>query len=318
MIISEFLSQVRDVGQFPDTDEDLTDSFILTQAYNGLLERYTQPVILLRNGSWLHKYQFTTVGYQSMYRIPSRSSVQGLEKLEIALGSASTNNQFRLLNVLTNIQSTDYEGGNTSGHPYAFTYITDCVNLYPTPSQSGWRVNAWYYLRPSTLSATASKAISVFTGPTGTDTYTITATAHGLAASGFCDLQHSTGNCEMVIPQLAFVRTDANIITVSLTANQAAQVSIGETVLNAAGTTSYIQLPQELCNSLVSYVGAVCLAEKGDTEKAQVFSQKCETAIKNIVDVAMPRSKGQPPVFKTRNTYLRRRVGRWGGGWGGV
>jgi hypothetical protein len=89
-------------------------------------------------------------------------------------------------------------------------------------------------------------------------------------------------------------------------------------MMGAENDTCYIQLPQELANALVSYVGAVVLAEKGDSEKAQIFSQKAELAIKNIVDIAMPRSKGQPSVFKTNNTYLRRRIGRWGwgGGWG--
>lgn len=321
MDITSFISQVRALGQFPDADEDITDSFILTQAYNGLIERYTQPVITLRNGSWLQKYSFLTSNGVSVYRIPSRSSVQGLEKLEIAVNmQQQADNPYRLLNVLTNIQSTDYQGLNRSTEPRAFTYVGDCVQLFPTPSNSGWRCNMWYYLRPSTLSTTAkSTIITNMTGPTGADTYTITATAHGLGASGYCDLQHSTGNCEVIVPQLAFTRVDANSVTVELTVDQAAQVVLNETVLNEADTTKYIQLPQELCNSLVSYVGAVCLAEKGDTEKAQVFSQKCETAIRNIVDVAIPRSKGQPSVFKTRNTYLRRRVGRWGwGGWGGM
>src|SRR6201985_3328655 len=155
MDISSFISQVRDLGQFPDSDEDITDSFILTQAWNGLLERYTQPVITLRNGTWLQKYQFLTVGNQNQYRIPSRSSVQGLEKLEIAMGAANSgDNQFRLLNVLTNIQSTDYEGGDRMGQPYAFTYVIDTVKMYPTPSQSGWGGNGWYYFRPRTLFST--------------------------------------------------------------------------------------------------------------------------------------------------------------------
>lgn len=316
MDLTSFIEQVRDVGQFPTNDEDITDTFILRTAYQGLLERYTQPVIMLRNGSWLHVYGFDLTGGVSQYRIPSRSCVQGLEKLEIALGQAGVSNQYRLLNVLTNIQSTDYQGLSRSQAPVAFTYVGDTVQLFPTPATT-WRVQAWYYLRPSTLSLTAGTVISNMTGPVG-DVYTITATAHGLAASGFCDLQHSTGNCEVIVPDLAFTRTDANTITVSLTVNQAAQVQLNETYVNAQDTTRFIQLPQELCNSLVSYVGAVCLAEKGDTEKAQVFSQKAETAIRNIVDVAMPRSKGQPPVFKTRNTYLRRRAGNWGwgGGWG--
>lgn len=318
MNLTDFISQVRALGQFPDSDEDITDSFILTQAWNGLIERYTQPIITLRNGSWLHKYQFQTTGGVGQYRIPSRSSVQGLEKLEIALGAAnSSNNQFTLLNVLTNIQSTDYEGTTRSGQPYAFTYMADTVRMYPTPSQSGWRVNAWYYLRPSQLVAAASTVVTNIVD-SGGGFYTLTATAHGLGILGYCDLQQSTGNCEMVVPQLAFTSVNVNTFVVALTVDQASQVVVGETVVSLPGVTSFIQLPQELCNSLVSYVGAVCLAEKGDTEKAQVFSQKCETAIRNIVDVALPRSKGQPPVFKTRNTYLRRRVGRWGGGWGGV
>jgi hypothetical protein len=119
--------------------------------------------------------------------------------------------------------------------------------------------------------------------------------------------------------------TGPSNLTIQLTLDQAAIIEAAplddgakDIYVTAPDVTGYIQLPEELCNALVSYVGAVVLAEKGDSEKAQVFSQKAELAIKNIVDIAMPRSKGQPPVFKTRNTYLRRRIGRWGwgGGWG--
>lgn len=316
MDLATFVSRVREVGQFNDSDEDITDAYIYQEAYQGLLERFTQPVIMLRNGSWLQHYSFSTTAGVSQYRIPQRSIAQGLEKVEIDLGSSGAAGRL-LLNVLTNIQATDYEALNFRNSPGAFTYLGDTLTLYPVPS-AAFTIHVYYYLRPSVLSGTAATKIISAVVDNGNGTYTLTATAHGLGVSGFLDIQHTTGNCEMIVPSLAFTG-DANHVTVALTADQANQLIVNETAINQEDTTRYIQLPQELQNALVSYTAAVALAEKGDSEKAQIFSQKCETAIKNIVDISMPRSKGQPPVFKTRNTYLRRRVGRWGfGGWGGV
>src|SRR4249920_1307116 len=153
MITDELIANVRDLAQVPDNDEDITDYFILNQAYLGLLERFTHPTIMQRNGSWLHSYTFETTAGVSRYRIPHRSIVQGLEKIECAVGQGSGNSNssgFYLLNVQTNIQATDYEGLNYSGRPRAFTYVGDSVEIFPTPT-SNWTLRAWYYLRPCTL-----------------------------------------------------------------------------------------------------------------------------------------------------------------------
>lgn len=320
MDTTTFVSLVRELVQVGDTDENITEDFILQQGYLALLERFTQPTITLRNGSWLQRYDLTLSPNISLYRIPPRSISQGLEKFEIAVnnpGTAATT-LYALMNVLTNIQSTDYEGVHYSGRPQAFTYQADLIKVYPPPSNS-WPAHIWYYLRPSQLvTTTTTSGVITAIVANGDGTYNCTfASTSFYAASGTCDLQLTKGNCEVFVVDTTYTKVSGTVLQITLTEEQASLVVLNSTCVNINDTTKYIQLPQELANALVSYTGAVILAEKGDTEKAQIFTQKCDTAIKNIVDVELPRSKGQPSLFKTRNTYLRRRLGRWGwGGWG--
>lgn len=319
MDATTLVSLVRSLTQVPDDDEDITSTFILNQAWLALMERFTQPVITLRNGSWLQKYDVTLQPNISLYRIPPRSVTQGLEKFEVAVNNpGGTQRLYSLMNVLTNIQSTDYEGVQFNGRPNLFTYVADCVKIYPAPGNS-WPAHMWYYLRPSQLVTTSTTSGIITTlVSNGNGTYRCTfADASFYSASGTCDLQLITGNCEVFVVDTAYTKFDSTHLDITLTEEQASLVLVNYTCVNINDTTKYVQLPQELANALVSYTGAVVLAEKGDTEKAQTFTQKCDTAIKNIIDVQLPRSKGQPSLFKTRNTYLRRRVGRWGyGGWG--
>lgn len=322
MDTSTFVSLVRDLVQVSDTDEDITESFILQQGYLALLERFTQPTITLRNGSWLQRYDLTLTPNISLYRIPPRSISQGLEKFEIAVNLPGTpgTSIYTLMNVLTNIQSTDYEGVIYNGRPVAFTYQADLIKIYPPPGNN-WPAHIWYYLRPSQLvtSNTTSGIVTALVS-NGDGTYNCTFADTSLyAASGTCDLQSIKGNCEVFVVDTTYTKVSGTVLKITLSDEQASLVVANATCVNINDTTKYIQLPQELANALVSYTGAVVLAEKGDTEKAQIFTQKCDTAIKNIVDIELPRSKGQPSLFKTRNTYLRRRIGRWGwGGWGGA
>jgi hypothetical protein len=288
---------------------------------------------MLRNGTWLHSHTFETTAGVSRYRLPSRSVAQGLEKIECATSQGSSNSDssgWYLLNVQTNIQATDYEGLSYRGRPSAFTYVADTVDIYPTPT-SNWTLRVWYYLRPPELT-TFDEALANGAGLSdvvdlGDGTYQLTTSNNVLqpfAADDIkLDIQFGNGNCEYVAVGATMADGGPNTLIVTLTPNQADLITRaldaqGNAVwgFGADSVTFLIPLPQELCNALVSYVGAVVLAEKGDSEKAQVFSQKAEVAIKNIVDIAIPRSKGQPSVYKTRNTYLRRRIGRFGFGGG--
>lgn len=332
MFTDELIKQVRNLAQVPDNDEDITDEFILTQAYLGLLERFTQPIVMLRNGTWLHSTTFETTAGVSRYRLPPRSIVQGLEKLECAMsqGAGTANSsQWYLLSVQTNIQATDYEGLAYMGRPRAFTYVGDTIEIFPTPTSS-WTLRIYYYLRPVELTVSDDPSnnfsgLESITYLGSNNQYRLVFEDDNLGpyatAGERLDLQFIDGNCEYVVLNAPMQNGGLNTIFTTLTPNEGDLLARGVTTSNIYGfvtgnPTFAIPLPQELANALVSYVGAVVLAEKGDSEKAQVFSQKAELAIKNLVDVAMPRSKGQPLVYKTRNTYLRRRIGK-GHGLGG-
>ena len=336
MFTDELIKNVRDLAQVPDNDEDITDEFILDQAYLGLLERFTHPVIMLRNGSWLHSYTFTTTAGVSRYRIPSRSIAQGLEKIECAMGQGLGNansSGWYLLNVLTNYQATDYEGLVAMGRPYAFTYVSDSVDIYPLPT-ANWTLRVWYYLRPAQLVTTdeyianfGAQIIAINTIGTGLYRLTLDSAIFNSLdnAIHLYDIQFTTGNCEwLAVDVLGSYPSLPNQLEVFLTDNEVALLRQSRTnylsssydaIINPATSPTFVvPLPQELANALVSYVGAVVLAEKGDSEKAQVFSQKAELALKNVTDLALPRSKSQPSVVRTRSTYLRRRLSRYFGG----
>jgi hypothetical protein len=333
MFTDELITQVRNLAQVPDTDEDITDEFILTQAYLGLLERFTHPIIMQRNGSWLHSYTFETTAGVSRYRIPHRSIVQGLEKIECAVGQGSGNSNssgWYLLNVQTNIQATDYEGQNYMGRPRAFTYAADSVEVFPTPT-ANWTLRIWYYLRPCTLLTFEQSELqhsgigSIEQYFSGEDQYLLTTSngvLSGYAALGISlDVQFGNGNNEYVAVNAPMLPAGPLAIIATLTPNEAdlmarSLANQGNSLwgFGADSSTFLIPLPQELANALVSYVGAVVLAEKGDAEKAQVFSQKAELAIRNVTDIAIPRAKGMPNFFKPHSSYLRRRIGRWGQG----
>lgn len=314
MNVTQFLSLVRSIAQFPDSAEDLTDDYVLSQATQALYDRFIQPIITLRNGTWLHKVKFQMVPNQSQYMLPSRSIVQGLERFEIAVGGDSGNgdSRYRAVNVLTTPQTTAYEDGQRRGQVFAFSYFGAMVEVYPTPSSAQW-AQFLYYLRPPALALAASFPVTAVTNPSS-GVYRLTIANTALLTQTTCDLQHTLANSEVIVPNLSFTVISGTVIEVSLTANQAAQVNT-TIVVNNPEVSSYIALPQELANSLVSYTVAVCLGALGDASKAGVWADKASTSIKNVVDVALPRSKSQPSVVKTSTGYLRNRLGGWG--WGG-
>ena len=82
MNTAQFLTRVRELAQLPNVDEDWTDAEILAEATESLLERYTQAISDLRAGYWLKRVTTPMVPGQALYRIPSRSVVQGLEKVD--------------------------------------------------------------------------------------------------------------------------------------------------------------------------------------------------------------------------------------------
>jgi hypothetical protein len=312
MDTSTFLDKVRDIIQLPPSDEDWTDTRILLEGTQALYDRFTQPIQVLRSGYWLHRTSITLTQGQSFYSMPPRAIVQGLEKIELSTDQGVT---WYPLNILTDFETFDYVNSTQLGQPQWFSLEANGVTLYPTPS-SGFVLRMSYYLRPSQLMAANAGGVIMTINATS---FIVAGDPTGMLTTipGVMDIVNTGGCAEVAVPDFAFTAITAlgaNLWRIDFASGtDVSRVAIGM-VVRPSDQSDQLPLPQEMHNALVSWVGAVILAEKGDLEKAAVFSGKAENIISRVVDMATPRIKTRPYVFKTRNTYLRRRLGN-GYGW---
>jgi hypothetical protein len=327
--------------QLPDNDQDWSDDEILAEGTLALRERFTQVIANIRQGYWLKEYKIYTTAGRAQYRIPYRSSVQGLELVEIEKADGS--GLWRQLQIATTSQTTMYSTPSLY-EPNHFEIRGDTIVLFPTPQADRWlRIRG--YLRPSDL---------VLPQETSDESGTTTnvgiikhceLTDDGMGGQLFqvvmnnldfdftnavghaFDIVQSTGCAEVSIPNIfcyTFFAPDTLFFRVDFPGQYDAagtvmttqdEDSVRAAYVILADTAVTIPLPQELHSALVAWVSAVILTERGDLEKAAGCAKKAEAAISRAIDVMTPRIKAQPYTFKTRNSYLRRRQawgwGRW-------
>lgn len=313
MDTTALLARIRQAAQLPDDDEDWTDSEILAEATQALYERFAQAISVLRNGYWLHRVTQDMVNGQAMYRLPSRAIVQGLEKIE---WSSDTGNSWKDLHILTDVEARDYSNTTSVSEPQWFSLESDCVVLYPTPSSSSFLLRFSYYLRPSVLVPTVTSGVVVGLNAPGELIVSGDPTFldHG---GGTLDVVNTTGCNEVAIVDLEYdsiVSFAFGTYKITFDSSQDVTRLLAGQVVRTSDQTDQIPLPIELHAALVARTAAVVLAAKGDNEKSDRLAQKSEGIIKRITDAAIPRIKSKPYTWKTRNTYLRRRVG-FGIGW---
>lgn len=303
MNATELLARIRQVGQISTNDEDWTSAEILIEAQQGLIERFSQPLQSTRSGYGLHRKTSSTVANQSSYQIPPRAVVGGLEKLEI---SSDGGVSYHEMPILTDSQATDYSGYGI-GEPFAFSLESDRVVLYPTPSSASYTLKFSYYLRPSSLVTTVANGIvNSVSIISGVPTLGVATMPAGLGGSGTLDCIHTLGSFELSLVGESYNAAFGLVIFGSSV--DISRVNVGD-VVRVTETSDYIPLPFELHRALADYTAAVILAAKGDFDKAKILNGKTDTAIARFVDMALPRVKDRPFVFKSRNSYLRRRIG---------
>lgn len=313
MNTSDFLTRVRQAAQLPDDDSDWSADEILAEATQALYDRYTQPITTMRNGYWLHRVNTSCIAGVTLYRMPPRAVVQGLEKVVLSTDNGTT---WKTLSILTDAETSDYINSTERGEPCWFSLESDCIALYPTPSSS-YLLQMSYYLRPSVLKTAFAGGI-VFAKPTST-TLTLSGDPTGYmeAGVGTADIVNTSGCNEVALVDVQYtsiVSAGFGLYTMTFPAGtDLTRIVLGQ-VIRPSDQTDQIPLPMELCSSLVAYTAAVILVEKGDSEKAAVLAQKAESGVKRVVDMATPRVKNAPPIMRTKNTYLRRRLGRTGAG----
>jgi len=318
MDTTEFIDRVRQATQLADSDEDWTPTQILREATQCLYERFTQPIVTARSGYWLQVREVLTIPGQSFYRIPPRAVVQGFELFCMTPSTSTNPTNWRQLAILTNAQSVEYMGQTGGGSvPSYFSLETDGVVLYPTP-QEAMPLHVKYYLRPGELVEVPTYDGYIVRPETAQVTTLAEPDITNLPweAGSYVDIVNTNGTSEAIAVNLLIADVIQGVgqsivyLTEPLTDRQVQQVNAtGRATMVTRGTLWSIPLPQELHSALVSYTAAVILVDKGDAEKAAQLVSRCEAAVKAILDVMTPRGKTRPFVFKTRNSFLRRRAG---------
>lgn len=312
MTPTELIARIRQVAQISDNDEDFTSAEILTEANQALTDRFARDIVNLRAGYWLQRYNTTTVARQSRYRIPDRAIANGLEKIELSTDGGQS---YRQLSILTDSQSTDYLAQTSaSDYPRFYSLEADSVVLYPTPTTAAGKLRFSYYITPSTM-VTSATTSQVQTGAgSATDATHIELADNSFNTGNTIDILHASGSGELALVSATVATRTVGFIgyvyTFTDTNLDLSKAGLGNAVAIAAGTTTVVPLPLELHRTLADYTAAVILAAKGDEDRAGVFATKAEKSLARFVDLATPRVKANPYTFKTRNTYLRRRMTR--------
>ncbi len=312
MNTSEFILGVRRSGQLSANDPAYTDTVILEEGSQALVDRFAEPVSKLRQGYWLHRSVQTTSASNTngLYRMPARAVVQGLELLEISTDGGLT---YHSLNIKTQQQSLEYQEG-VPGLTHSYVLEGDCVRLIPAPP-AGYSIRMRWYLRPPALIAFVD--VCKIVSAEGFDIVVSSdPAAVGITTSTGFDIQDADGSHEVPIvsqsaSSIAAIGGGQFAIN-TLEEMDVTRISVGDYV-RRPDQAVFPMLPKELHRPLCDYVAAMILVSKGDKEKAGILSQKAQSGIDRVVSMAQPRIRNANFTWHS-NSYLRNGRGR-GRGW---
>lgn len=301
MNTSELIDTVRRTGQLSPNDPVYTAAAILEEATQALRDRFAAPIQQTRQGFWLKESSLSTTSGTAFYKIPAKTIVQGLEKVEIS----SNGTQYHELSILTQPQATPFVG-LANGIPTHFTLESDHVRLWPTPDSSTYTVRFVFYLQPPTLmtyeaecrvTSTTATTVVVDTNPASLAIPITTST--GFYVQNY-DGTHEIACFDGVVSSI----TGAGPYTLTGTFTNRERIQVGDYV-RPAGYAVFPVLPQELMRPLADYVAGMILVSKGDKEKGGNLSQKAQAGVDRFVEMAVSRVKTRPFVWRRRNSFLR-------------
>lgn len=252
-------------------------------------------------------YQALVAG-QAAYDFPPRAVALSLRDLKLDIGGSSE--AYRLNDVGEENEQGSRLTGNTSG--YFFT--GDEVNLVPPPSDSSWVLEIWHEQRPSNLVAVASAAqVASVAG----DVVTLMpgAILPAIIAAGVtCDVikgqqGHSLKGMDLVVASVTAGSTVAPVVaaTITFATDTTPTGIVAGDWISLSNTSPVIQLPDEACVLLETYVAKRLFKSLGDYEAAQATTedQKDETA--SLLKVIEPRNRGANKKTVNHHGLLRGR-----------
>lgn len=302
-------SFIGDAAQYPAYPQ----SVVLNELNDKLQTAFEDVVVKARAGYWLHEFVYTTTATSARYRIPARSVVGGLEKVEISAGGT---NPFNKLAEVPQSIVQDYEG-NAPGFPFVFTVQGDQVEVVPAPP-AGMTLRLTYYIRPSRLVPSQSDPNGTVRGKiTAVNTAARTVTVNALpldqsltapvaitTANQSVDIVHADGWHELSL--VGATQTISGLVLTLGGTDSMGDVQNGDFV-RVADQTDWPCLPDDFHRCLADTAAIKILYELNLTAKAQALELSNGFDMTRFRSLLLPRVKAEP-----KQIGMIRRSRGWG------
>jgi hypothetical protein len=321
----ELLTRLRLNATLEDSAVDYPDSVLLAELNDSMSTTFEAMVVKARAGFWLDTVDVTVTSPQPKYRIPPRSCVQGLEKIEISTAGSAYS---RLPEVSEAHAETYTSPASALGAPQKFVVRGDQVVLLPNPDASGWLLRFYFYRRPSRLVTQQSSTLNGGTSRgkvLGVNTTLRTITVDAIpfdmeAVSGgvvtpaaivsgvsLIDVVHPNGwhECAIINQLQTYTGT-----TLTLTGtDDMSEIAVGDYV-RAAEQTDWAMIPSDFHRCLADTTAVKVLAQRNMADKAADFAQAVSADIQRFQDILEPRVKSGALTIKAPLYAIRGRP-RW-------
>lgn len=318
----ELLSALRLSAFIGDASAFLEYSnLVLLRELNDKLQTVFEDIVVkARAGYWLRAFTYTAIPNDGRYRIPPRSVVGGLEKVEIAQPGSSV--YIKIPEVPATLEQVYRQG--TSG-PAVYYCQGDIIEILPTPT-SAISIKMSYYVRPSRLCISQSSTL----GGDGVDRGRVTAintTTRQVTVNTLpfdqslavpAAISSGVQNIDIVHPdgwhELSLVNATqtiaGSVFTVGGT-DDMTDIQVGDYV-RVADQTDWPCLPDDFHRCLAD-VGAIkVLLELGLKMKADSLAENTGNDLMRFKSLLQPRVKAEP---KQIGIMQRSRGGYSGPGW---
>lgn len=149
MNTTDLIKRVRQAAFLEDTAVDYTDSVILGQMYDQMLQLYERAVVKSRQGYWFQSTKIAVTQGLATYAVPPRAIMNTLERVQIAYDNTL---DFVDLPRVDETQAINYElGTGQTGQPARYVLRGRNIVLLPLPDSNVYTLRLEFYCRPSRL-----------------------------------------------------------------------------------------------------------------------------------------------------------------------
>jgi hypothetical protein len=311
-----------------DANTDFSDAWILNELTDQLCQLYERAIVNARSGFWLKNEVRAVTQGTSIYRVPLRAVVGGMNRVEISYDGQQS---WCLLDEVDEAQAMNYElGGGQQGQPVRFVLRGDEITLLPTPNNSTYAIRIFYYLKPSRLVAPQASLTAGLVSNVNNTTKVITTSAaassidaagastamtvgswtvdvvSGTSGSfGITDLVNS-GWHEVSANTLVATVTGSGVTFTCPAGADLSHVQVGDYV-RASGQTEWPCLPADFHRTLCDAAAVKILKMRSFDQKAAVLEDALNQDLSRFADLLKPRVQSSAKVIVAPRLYRGQR-----------